>query len=133
MGGLGSMGSLGGMSGLDSFGGFGNLGGSGVFNNMGTTNTTNSNGQPLGSPFAGNMLGNPFFPMGIMGSGFGANQGNIFPNNQFNIFPNPLSINDSVNKNQTTQSPMTSAQNEGSNSFMSQFQYMQSVIQKASD
>lgn len=110
MGGLGSIGSLGGMNGLQGFGDFGNLGGSGGFNNMTTTTTTNSNGQPFGnSPFAGNMLGNPFLPMGMMGSGFGANQGNIFPNNQSNMFPNPFFMNNPLNKNQTTQSSTKSA------------------------
>lgn len=101
MGGLGGLGGMGGMGGLNGLGGFGGFGApqNNNANNQGTTNSTSNASNTSGT---GNMMGNPFFPMGMMGSGFGNTQNMNFPNSQPNpfLFQNPFFMN---NSSQTTQ------------------------------
>lgn len=143
MGGMGSLGALGGLGGMGGLGGFGGMGGLGGFGGLGATNTGNNptiptipNSFPLGqNPFGAGMTGNQFFPMGMMNSGFGANQGMSFPNSQPNQFTNPFLMNSPLNTNQANQlqPPVTGAQNVGGGNFMSVFQNMQNVLQKADE
>lgn len=78
-------------------------------------------------------MGNPFFPMGMMGSGFGNNPGINFQNTQPNpfMFSNPMFMNNQAN--QTQPPTTTSAQNSSGNNFMSLFQTIQSVQQQTAD
>lgn len=117
----------------------GGLGGLSPFGTPGTsTNQVNPNANnpsTTTNPLGNGMMGNPFFPMGMMGSGFGGNQGINFPNSQLNPFmlSNPFLMGSDLNT-QNNQPPSTTAQsNPNNNNLMSLFQNFQNLQQKAED
>jgi hypothetical protein len=75
--------------------------------NLNPTNTSNNSSVNASNPM-GNPFGYPFSPMGMMGSGFNANQsGNNFNNQGFNPFlSNPLfmGVNPNLTANQSNNS-----------------------------